>query len=122
MFARFEDFADDELCLLHFPEPPWFPVSEALVNVRHALERVGPEFGIGHDAAQAVVDRLRERWFGERTPDVIRSILKREGGCDDLQAVGLLNWLSSNRLKTRDLEALLRRRPWSPDGAAAGAP
>ena len=23
---------DDEACLLHFPEAPWFPVTEALVN------------------------------------------------------------------------------------------
>lgn len=117
MFSRFEDFTDDELCLLHFPEAPWFPVSEALVNVRHALDRHGPALGIGEAAARRVVDGLRSLWFGDRTPQRIRSTMIDTAGCSPAQADALLSALSAQRLKTLDLEQLLRRRPWLEAGA-----
>lgn len=112
MFDRFDDFTDDELCLLHFPEPPWFPVSEALVNLRHALQVCAPSLGIGADAGQAVIDALRAQWFGERTMPRIESLLRGVGGCSATQSDALLGWLAANRLKTLDLHRLLRLRPW----------
>lgn len=111
MFSRFDDFTDDELCLLHFPEAPWFPVSEALVNVRHALDRQGPVLGIDAAAAQRLIDELRALWFGDRTPARIRSLLT-DAGCSAHQADGLLSWLTAHRLKTLDLQQLLLQRPW----------
>lgn len=112
MFQRHDDFTDDELCLLHFPEPPWFPVSEALVNLRHALRLRGPALGVGPAAAAAVVAALGALWFGDRTPDRIRAVLCSTGGCTAPQADRLLSWLASHRLKTLDLQRLLRDRPW----------
>ena len=112
MFSRFDDFTDDELCLLHFPEAPWFPVSEALVNVRHALDRRSRELGIDAAAAGRLVDELRALWFGDRTPERIRRLLIDAAGCNEHQADGLLSWLSAHRLKTLDLQQLLVRRPW----------
>jgi hypothetical protein len=113
MFARFDDFTDDELCLLHFPEPPWFPVTEALVNLRHALATHGPALGIGEAASQAVVQALRGLWFGDRTTDRIRALLSSTGGCTQAQADALLTWLASHRLKTLDLQTMLMQRPWA---------
>lgn len=112
MFDQFDDFTDDELCLLHFPEPPWFPVTEALVNLRHALRVQGPVLGIDASAGQAVIDNLRQQWFGERTPQRIGALLRGVGGCSPDQADALLSWLAANRLKTLDLQALLQARPW----------
>ncbi|OYU68476.1 MAG: hypothetical protein CFE45_42550 [Burkholderiales bacterium PBB5] len=111
-FGRCDDFTDDELCLLHFPEPPWFPVSEALVNLRHALDSQGPSLGIAAAAGAAVVEGLRGLWFGERTHERIRALLCERGGCSPAQANRLLSWLAANRLKTLDLQRLLRVRPW----------
>lgn len=112
MFSRFDDFTDDELCLLHFPEEPWFPVSEALVNVRHALTCQGPALRIGMTSAQRLIDALRGLWFGDRTLERIRSLMLEAAGCSPMQADGLLSWLSAHRLKTLDLQKLLAQRPW----------
>jgi hypothetical protein len=121
MFHRLDDFTDDELCLLHFPEPPWFPVSEALVNIRHALARFGPEAGIGEAAAALVVDELRALWFGDRTEDRLRALLSARAGIGPKPIEQLLRGLRAHRLKTIDLAALLERRPWH--GAhSAGTP
>jgi hypothetical protein len=112
MFARFDDFTDDELCLLHFPEPPWFPVSEALVNLRHALAVRGADFGIGEAAARLVLADLGRLWFGDRTTERMHQSLCSRGGCSSEQADGLLSWLAAHRVKTTDLQALLEARPW----------
>lgn len=112
MFGRFDDFTDDELCLLHFPEPPWFPVTEALVNLRHALQVQGPVLGIGTAAGQGVIEMLRAQWFGDRTPQRMHALLCGPGGCSAAQADALLSWLAANRLKTLDLQRLLQAAPW----------
>lgn len=112
MFSRFDDFTDDELCLLHFPEAPWFPVSEALVNLRHALQVQGPALDIAAAGSQAVIDALRALWFGDRTHERIHTLLCSAGGCHPAQADALLSWLAANRLKTLDLLQLLQMRPW----------
>jgi len=119
MFARFDDFTDDEMCLLHFPEPPWFPVSLALVDVRHALARRGPDSGIADEAADALVAAARGLWFGERTPERLRA-LAHEAGIADASAARLLDDVSRRPLKSADLARLLALRPWR--SVAAGTP
>lgn len=122
MFSRFDDFTDDEMCLLHCPEPPYFPVSEALVNLRHALAQRGPELGIDAAASAAVLGALRALWFGDRTPERIRSVLLEEGRVPAQAADQLLHWLSGHRLKTLDLERLLHARPWRDSEARVETP
>ncbi|MFL6629530.1 MAG: TfuA-like protein [Vitreoscilla sp.] len=112
MFSRLEDFTDDEMCLLHFPEPPYFPVTEALVNVRHALARHGPDLGIPRAAALALVDALAQCWFGERTPALIRSLMVDRLGVAPAAADALLRRLESDRVKTTDLEQMMASAPW----------
>lgn len=111
-FATLDDFTDDEMCLLHVPEPPWFPVTEALVNVRHALAQRGAEAGIDPLAAAAVVDHLRSLWFGDRTAARIRELLVTVAGVAPDRADWFMDWLRQNRLKSLDLERLLHARPW----------
>jgi hypothetical protein len=111
-FDRYEDFTDDEMCLLHFPEEPYFPVSEALVNVRYALERCPRPLRLGRRAESALLHGLGRLWFGERTEDRIRALLLGDAGVDARHADAFLEWLKSNRVKTIDLVALMAERPW----------
>jgi len=122
MFDRFDDFTDDEMCLLHCPVAPYFPVTEPLVNLRHALDQRGRELGIDDAAAAAVVDALRRLWFGDRTHERIRKALIEDGGVPVQAADQLLHWLSAHRLKTLDLARLLRAKPWQALGAPGRKP
>lgn len=112
MFEQLPDFCDDEMCLLHFPEEPWFPLTEALVNVRHALAQQGAACGIDATAAARLVERLRCLWFGERSEACLRHLLVGELGVADAGAEAWLAWLRTHRVKTLDLADLLHTRPW----------
>jgi hypothetical protein len=111
-FAQHDDFTDDELCLLHFPEPPWFPVSEALVNLRYALQRAGPALGIGSASSARLITALRGLWFGDRTPATMRELMAADADIPPGSADRLLCWLQRHRVKTLDLAHLMARRPW----------
>ncbi len=111
-FARFTDFTDDEMSLLHFPEPPHFPVSEPLVNLRYAFDAHGAALGISRASADAVLGSLRELWFGERTLETMRETMRKRTGIGAGRADALLAWLQSHRIKTLDLLRLMAARPW----------
>lgn len=111
-FAGVDDFTDDEMCLIHVPDPPYFAVTEALVNVRHALAAWGRDLGIADAAAQTLVEALRALWFGDRTASRIRAILVGEAGVAAYRADAFLARLRRDRVKTRDLEDLLIAAPW----------
>jgi len=113
LFSEGDDFTDDEMCLLHFPEPPYFPVSEALVNLRFALQEKGHAFGVSPQSAARVVAGLRGLWFGERTEACIRRVMVDCVGIRGAIADRLLTWLRRHRVKTIDLNDLLAQRPWS---------
>lgn len=112
MFERLPDLCDDEMCLMHFPEEPYFPLTEALVNVRYALDRFGPECSIDPSAAARLIERLRGMWFGERSLTCIRRILVDELGVGQANADAWLARMQDHRIKTLDLADLLRTRPW----------
>jgi hypothetical protein len=111
-FARFDDFTDDEMCLLHFPEPPYFPVSEALVNLRYALAKRKSVLGISDAAEGSLLEKLRGMWFGDRTRAAIRDAMLGPAGLDEVTTDTLLAWLDRHRVKCLDLAELLARRPW----------
>ena len=110
-FSRHEDFTDDEMCLLHFPEAPWFPLTEALVNLRHALDVRGGFLGISAEAGARAVAMLSRAWFGDRTPEFMHSALV-DSGVVGRDAHALLAWTSANRIKSIDLQRLMQARPW----------
>lgn len=111
-FALHDDFTDDELCLLHFPEPPWWPVTEALVNLRYALHHQPDAAALSADAKGWVVAQLRQLWFGERSAACMQALLQR-AGLDTAAASRCMAWLGQNRIKSLDLAALLRAAPWA---------
>jgi len=112
MFGRLPDLTDDEMCLLHCPEEPYFPVTEALINVRFALEEQGAACGIDERTGDRLIARMSMLWFGERSTALIRSTLVDEFGVAGADCDRWLAWLSEHRVKNRDLANMLRERPW----------
>jgi hypothetical protein len=109
--SRHEDFTDDEMCLLHFPEDPWFPLTEALVNLRYALEVRGAALGLSPEVGVRAVATLSRVWFGDRTPALMQAALV-EAGVPVPDAQALLAWTAANRVKSLDLQGLMGVRPW----------
>ena len=109
--SRHPDFTDDEMCLLHFPEDPWFPLTEALVNLRHALDVRGAAAGISVDAGTRALATLSRAWFGDRTPEFMQRALV-DAGVAASTAQSLLAWTAANRVKSLDLRRLMQARPW----------
>lgn len=112
MFCQPDDFCDDEVCLLHFPEAPFFPVSEPLVNVRFALSRMATQFGISSADGEQLIAYLRTLWFGERTMEAIGNFMRTRLGLDEAIITQLATWIAANRIKAIDLKNLLAARPW----------
>ncbi|MBU6260601.1 MAG: hypothetical protein KGJ30_10370 [Burkholderiales bacterium] len=112
-FARRADFRDDELALLHLGEPPYLPLTEALVNLRYALARRGDALGIPARAQRRLVAALRELWFGARSVEKMHEIMVGAAAIEAAPARRLLAWMAAHRIKTIDLDALLRERPWA---------
>lgn len=112
MFCQPDDFCDDEVCLLHSSEQPYFSVSEPLVNVRYALRMQAAELGISQAAGHHLIDYLRGMWFGDRRKETIRDFMRTnlclEAACID----AFFAWMAANRIKTLDLQNLLQQRPW----------
>jgi hypothetical protein len=117
-FGLHDDFTDDELCLLHFPEPPYFAVSEPLVNLRYALQHGG--LGIDAAAAAALITALRRLWFGERTVQRMLQLAQHRAGLPAETARRLVAWMQANRIKTLDLAALLQQQPWRDGSGLVG--
>jgi len=99
------DFRDDEVTLLHEPEPPYREVSEPLVHLRLALEAIGEH---------ALVAELEGMYFGDRTLAFVRSRL----GADKYE--GFAASLDRYRIKSLDLIDFLDRRGWSLDELEPG--
>ena len=112
MFCQPGDFCDDEVCLLHFPEPPYFPVSEPLANFRYALREIGAELGISAEAGAQLICYLRGMWFGDRSHATVRDFMQVNLQIDAATIERFFAWIAKNRIKTLDLQNLLLERPW----------
>ena len=109
--SHHEDFTDDEMCLLHFPEDPWFPLTEALVNLRYALDIRGTALGISAEAGARAMATLSRAWFGDRAPEFMQRVLV-DAGVPERDGEALLAWTAANRIKSLDLWRLMQLRPW----------
>jgi hypothetical protein len=115
-FLGEEDFQDDEVALLHAPDPPYVAESEPLLHLRYfvaALERDGV---LDPPAANLIVDELKQMWFGDRTLDTTISIIQRRASRG--AASTAREWLGTFgrfRVKCHDLADFLERRIWLMD-------
>lgn len=102
-------FRDDEVALLHQPEPPYLAFSEPLVHVRAWLAAMVEAGALPAERRDELIAALMPMWFGDRTRDLLRSLL----GAD------LAGWtarLDEFQLKSIDLAEFLAAGPWRSRG------
>jgi hypothetical protein len=112
LFTESEDFRDDEVALVHEPEPGYRALSEPLVHIRFWLGELVKTRLLGKQQEQRLIKHLMSLWYGDRTLARVRAMLvelvpERVGEVDD----SLANF-DRFRIKSHDLNAFLHERPW----------
>lgn len=98
-------FRDDEVALLHQPDPPYRTFSEPLVHIRAWLDAMVAAGDLAADRRGELIATLMPMWFGDRTHDALRA-------CVGSAAENWLDRLTDFQLKSQDLAAFLAARPW----------
>lgn len=111
-FCRGDDFQDDEVALLHEASPPYRAVSEPLFHLREALAHLAQLGIVGRPDAQAVIETLKSRWYGERTLYAATQLLAHRAPRATDAIRRELSDFARFRTKTLDLERFLEERPW----------
>ena len=111
-FVADDTFSDDEVALVHAPDPPYQAISEPLIHMRVALEALSEAGVLTATERRTLASRLKRLWYGERTLGLLRAeILATKPAA----AAAVDRWLAGFarfRLKTLDLERFLAERPW----------
>jgi len=111
-FSRNADFRDDEVALLHEPDPPYRALSEPLVHIRLWLKELCTIGLISKREEKRLVDTLMKIWFGERTIPLARSLVL-DLIPEELETVNeTLTDFHRFRVKCHDLNDFLEARPW----------
>lgn len=114
-FIDDEDFSDDEVALLHAPEPPFQAISEPLIHIRIGLQALDDQGAITPARRRALLNRLKNMWYGDRTLGFVKSALL----VGQLRsAIEIEAWLAAfqrYRVKSADLQRFLEARPWQAD-------
>ena len=113
MFVEEEDFQDDEVALLHDPNPPYRAVSEPLVHYRAALAHWTREGWLTSDDQAQIVERLKALWYADRTKklfaDLVFAIAAPQAATE---IENRLSDFDEYRIKTHDLVHFLQQAPW----------
>jgi hypothetical protein len=100
-----EDFTDDEVALLHESQPPFRTFSEPLIHMRVALRDLVTQGVLSPMSSQRIVDLLASLWFGDRTLERLRALVRQEVSPSQFPTVR--QWLLDfrrYRIKSHDLE------------------
>ena len=113
-FCDNPDLADDEVCLVHGDEAPYFPLSEPLVHIRKFLQHLCQESVISPMQKDTVLRSLKETWFGNRTLKALEDLLIEVCGTSTLdnRIDRALADFSPYRIKQMDLAAFIKIAPW----------
>lgn len=116
VYARFcteADFQDDEVALLHGPEPPYTALTEPLVHLRCALEDFERCGWLSPTAHQEIVTELKSRWYGDRTLRLLRDLTIHRIAPKALpELTAALADFDRYRIKSHDLTEFLHQAPW----------
>jgi hypothetical protein len=118
-FCRDENFRDDEVALVHLPEPPYLPLTEPLIHIRLWLQELVRSDLINSRQKRNLLKRLMATWFGERTLSNVREMLTNEVPDRAKEIEKSLENFDRFRVKSLDLAAFLGEKPWQevlPDG------
>lgn len=112
-FCQADDFRDDEVSLLHAPDPPYKAVTEPLVHIRYFLRDLVSKEILDEKEEKELLVSLTSMWYGERTLSRVRALLVSP--CPErTEAVNaLLRDFDRFRVKSHDLADFLRERPWA---------
>ncbi len=112
-FLREPDFQDDEVALLHAPEPPYTAFTEPLVHLRVALDHFREAGLLPLADSDAVAADFKALWYGERSLSVFQArVLARAAPCHQDRVREELGDFDRFRIKTHDLAEFLRRHGW----------
>jgi hypothetical protein len=111
-FASDPDFTDDEVALLHSDVQPYKPLTEPLIHVRCFLDALIQRNRLEESQQHAILAELELLWFGHRSLRLVAQLLKTHTGLRDDEIDAELRMFRKYRIKTDDLEALLKTRPW----------
>lgn len=106
-FLKNDDFQDDEVALLHDAAPAYTPLSEPLVHFRECLHDLRKRSAINDHQSAAVLSRLKNRFFGERTLRLFEYLLHQH---TPLNGKALLEQFDQYRIKLLDLNEFLRQQ------------
>jgi hypothetical protein len=117
VFERYRDdpdFRDDEVALLHEPNPPYRQGSEPLIHMRMALRDLVARGALTAADETAVLDHLMTLWFGDRSLALFRDLIAaRQPGLKDT----LGDWwqgFDRFRIKSLDLIRFVEQKAWLP--------
>jgi len=118
LFCQDPDMADDEVALIHATDAPYLPFSEPMVHLRAYLQDMLAKGFLTLDQHAAITAHVRERWYAERTLNLLRDTLTRLASSASHTALfEHLDDFTPYRLKQRDLMAFLQAKPWLQDWA-----
>jgi hypothetical protein len=112
-FCRDENFRDDEVALVHLPEPPYAPVTEPLIHIRLWLQELVDLRLISSRQGTKVRKSLMAIWFGHRTLSHARELLINEAPDRSKEIERSLEDFDRFRVKSHDLSAFLQEQPWN---------
>lgn len=111
-FCRDENFRDDEVALVHLPEPPYAPLTEPLIHIRLWLQELVTLRLISSRQRRRVLTSLMAIWFGDRTLSHARELLINEAPHRSKEIERSLEGFDRFRVKSHDLAAFLQEQPW----------
>ena len=110
-FHEHGDFRDDEVALIHEPDPPYRPFSEPLVHIRFFLRQLVSLELLTPILEERILASLMSMWFGYRTLGWLRSSLLELAPQNAAAIEGLLANFQPFRVKYHDLCDFIRERP-----------
>ena len=121
-FLEHEDFRDDEVALVHEPEPPYRALTEPLVHTRSWLAGLVRGRVLTDAQGRQAVERLASVWYGDRSLRRVREVVVELAPGRARAVDGALADFDRHRLKCRDLSDFLRERPWHGGVTRGGRP
>jgi hypothetical protein len=111
-FFEHEDFRDDEVALVHEPDPPYRALSEPLVHIRFWLTELRGAGLLGEAREREVLDCLMSMWYCDRTLESARSMVLDLIPEHNRAVEATLSEFGRFRVKCLDLSDFLREQPW----------
>lgn len=112
MYAQDPDFRDDEVTLLHEPQPPYRAVSEPLVHIRAGLAQLRQRGVLSAADEHSIVEHLMGLWFGDRTLSLVEQLVNQRVPGQGEVVRAWLRTFDEFQLKSLDLLNFLARKPW----------